>query len=85
MRDWEQRIWLWYRDVFTAQLGEAVIGTDKEVVAADVMLVIIRRPLECSMADFVEGVLRVAADYDLAMVNRDGVVSGHTLYARNEA
>ena len=44
-----------------------------------------RRPLECSMADFVEGVLRVAADYDLAMVARDGVVSGHTLYARNEA
>ena len=37
------------------------------------------------MADFVEGVLRVAADYDIAMVNRDGVVSGHTLYARNEA
>ncbi len=37
------------------------------------------------MADFVEGVLSVAADYDLAMVNRDGVVSGHTLYARNEA
>ena len=37
------------------------------------------------MADFVEGVLRVAADYDLAMVHRDGVVSGHTLSARNEA
>ena len=34
--------WLWYRDVFTAELGEAVIGADKEVVAADVMLVIIR-------------------------------------------
>ena len=44
-----------------------------------------RRPLECSMADFVEGVLRVAADYDIAMVAGDGVVSGHTLYARNEA
>ena len=42
MRDWEQRIWLWYRDVFTAQLGEAVIGADEEVVAADVMIVIIR-------------------------------------------
>ena len=37
------------------------------------------------MADFVEGVLRVAADYDIAMMARDGVVSGHTLYARNEA
>ena len=37
------------------------------------------------MADFVEGVLRVAADYDLAMVPGDGVISGHTLYARNEA
>ena len=34
---------MWYRDVFTAELGEAVIGTYKEVVAADVMLVIIRR------------------------------------------
>ena len=43
MRDWEQRIWLWYRDVFTAQLGKAVIGTDKEIVAADVMIVIIWR------------------------------------------
>lgn len=71
--------------MFTAQLGEAVIGTDKEVVAADVMLVIIRRPLEYSMADFVEGVLRVAADYDLAMTAGNGVISGHTLYARNEA
>jgi hypothetical protein len=29
--------------VFTAQLGEAVIGADEEVIAADVMLVIIRR------------------------------------------
>ena len=37
------------------------------------------------MADFVEGVLRVAADYDLAMMAGDGVVSGHALYARNEA
>ena len=37
------------------------------------------------MADFVEGVLRVAADYDIAMMAGDGVVSGHTLYARNEA
>ena len=32
-----------YRDVLTAQLGEAVIGADKEVVAADVVVVIIRR------------------------------------------
>ncbi|MBQ0095684.1 MAG: hypothetical protein KBT49_07880 [Bacteroidetes bacterium] len=45
MRDWEQRIWLWYRDVFTAQLGETVIGADEEVVAADVVIVIIRRPM----------------------------------------
>ncbi len=37
------------------------------------------------MADFVEGVPRVAADYDIAIVTGDGVVSGHTLYARNEA
>ena len=37
------------------------------------------------MADFVEGVLRVAADYDFAMVTGDGVVSGHALYAQNEA
>ena len=44
-----------------------------------------RRPLECSMADFVEGVLRVAADYDFEMMAGDGVISGHTLYARNEA
>ena len=44
-----------------------------------------RRPLECSMADFVEGVLRVAADYDFEMTAGDGVISGHTLYARNEA
>ena len=44
-----------------------------------------RRPLECSMADFVEGVLRVAADYDIAMMAWDGVISGRTLYARNEA
>ena len=35
------------------------------------------------MADAVEGVLRVAADYDFAMVAGDGVISGHTLYARN--
>jgi len=76
---------LWYRDVFTAQLGKAVVGADEEVVAADVVVVIIRRPLECSMADFVEGVLRVAADYGLAMMAGDGVISGHTLYARNEA
>ena len=31
--------------MFTAQLGEAVIGADKEVVAADVVVVIIRRPV----------------------------------------
>jgi len=37
------------------------------------------------MADFVEGVLRVAADYDYAMMAGDGFISGHTLYARNEA
>lgn len=43
------------------------------------------RPLECSMADFVEGVLRVTADYDFEMMAGDGVISGHTLYARNEA
>lgn len=41
MRDWEQRIWLWYRDVFTAKLGKTVIGADEEVVAADVVVVII--------------------------------------------
>ena len=35
------------------------------------------------MADAVEGVLRGAADYDGAMVAVDGVISGHTLYARN--
>ena len=35
------------------------------------------------MADAVEGVLRVAADYDCAMVAGDGVISGHILYARN--
>ena len=37
------------------------------------------------MADFVEGVLRVAADYDFEMMAGDGVISGHALYARNEA
>ena len=31
--------------MFTAQLGKAVIGTDKEIVAADVMIVIIRRTM----------------------------------------
>ena len=45
MRDWEQRIWLWYRDVYPTQLGEAVIGTYKEVVAADMVIVIIRWPV----------------------------------------
>ncbi len=43
MRDWEQRIWLWYRDVFTAKLGVAVKGADKEIVAADVVIVIVWR------------------------------------------
>ena len=43
MRDWEQRIRLWYRDVLPTQLGEAVIGADEEVVAADVVIVIIWR------------------------------------------
>lgn len=37
------------------------------------------------MADFVKGVLCVAADYDIALVAGNGVVSGHALYARNEA
>ena len=41
----ELRERLWYRDVFTAQLGEAVIGADKEVVAADMVIVIIWRPV----------------------------------------
>ena len=31
--------------MFTAQLGEAVIGADKEIVTADVVVVIIRRPV----------------------------------------
>lgn len=35
------------------------------------------------MTDVVKGVLRVDADYDFAMVSGDGVISGHTLYARN--
>ena len=43
MRDWEQRIWLRHRDVFPTQLGEAMIGTDEEIVTADVVIVIIRR------------------------------------------
>ena len=42
-----------------------------------------RRPLECRMTDEVKDVLRVDADYDFAMAARDGVISGHTLYARN--
>ena len=45
MRDWEQRIWLWYRDVFTAQLGEAVVGADEEIVTTDVVVVIVWRPM----------------------------------------
>jgi hypothetical protein len=39
----EFRIWLWYRDVFTAQLGEAVIGTDEEIEATNMVLLIVRR------------------------------------------
>ena len=31
--------------MFTAQLGEAVIGADKKVVAADMVVVIVRRPV----------------------------------------
>lgn len=31
--------------MFTAELGEAVIGADKEVVAADVVIVVIRRTM----------------------------------------
>ena len=31
--------------MFTSQLGEAMVGTDEEVVAADVVVVIIRRPV----------------------------------------
>ena len=31
--------------MFIAKLGEAVIGTDEEVVAAYVVIVIIRRPM----------------------------------------
>ena len=43
MLDWEQRIWLWHGDVFPTQLGEAVIGTDEEVVTAYMVIVIIWR------------------------------------------
>lgn len=31
--------------MFTAQLGEAMIGTDKEIVTADVVVVIVRWPV----------------------------------------
>ena len=31
--------------MFTAELGEAVIGTDKEIVTADVVVVIVRRTM----------------------------------------
>lgn len=34
---------MWFRNVFIAQLGEAVIGRDKEVEAADVMYFIVWR------------------------------------------
>ena len=43
MRDWEQRVWLRYRDVFKAQLGEAMIGADEEVETAYMVLLIVRR------------------------------------------
>ena len=43
-RGWrELRERLWFRNVFTAELGEAVICTDEEIEAADVMSLIIRR------------------------------------------
>ena len=40
-----RKIWkrLWYRNVFIAQLGKAMIGTDEEIVAADVVVVIVWR------------------------------------------
>lgn len=31
--------------MFTAQLGEAVIGADEEIIAADVVIVVIRRTM----------------------------------------
>ncbi len=31
--------------MFTAQLGKTVIGTDEEIVAADVVIIIIRRTM----------------------------------------
>jgi hypothetical protein len=39
----EFRIWLRYRDVFTAQLGETMIGADEEVETAYMVLLIVRR------------------------------------------
>ena len=31
--------------MFIAQLGKTVIGTDKEIVTTDVVIVVIRRPM----------------------------------------
>ena len=50
-----------YRDMFTAELGEAVVGADEEVVAADVVIVIIRRAVQWRTDGAVECVLSVAA------------------------
>ena len=44
-RWWELRERLWYRHVFTAELGEAVVGTYEEVEATDVMRLIVWRPM----------------------------------------
>ena len=41
-RYWELRERLRFRDVFMAELGKAVIGTYEEVVATDVMMIVIR-------------------------------------------
>ena len=42
---WKLWEWLRFRHVFTAELCEAVIGRDKEIVAADVVIVVIRRTM----------------------------------------
>ena len=45
-RGWrELRERLWFRNVFTAELGKAVIGTDEEIETADMMLLIVWRPV----------------------------------------
>ena len=41
----EFREWLRFRHVFTAELGEAVIGADEEIVSADMVIVVIRRTM----------------------------------------